>query len=232
MKKYLVETSILDFYNPNIEELIKSKRWKELNEISKIKEIYNFVRDEIKFGYNKSDDIKASEVLKDSYGQCNTKSILLMALLRGVNIPCRLHRFTIDKKLQKGAISGIWFKFAPKNIIHSWVEVKYKNKWYNLEGVIIDKAYLNKLQNKFKDCAGTFCGYGVYTQNFKNPRIDWNINDTYIQKLGINKDFGIFDSPDAFYFKHEQEMSLFKKILFILIIRRIMNNNVKQIRGD
>ena len=39
----------------------------------KIREVYSFVRNEIKFGYNKGDDIIASEVLKDGYGQCNTK---------------------------------------------------------------------------------------------------------------------------------------------------------------
>ncbi|MEE9438693.1 MAG: transglutaminase domain-containing protein, partial [Saprospiraceae bacterium] len=91
---------------------------------------------EIRFGYNKSDNIPASKVLSDGYGQCNTKSTLLMALLRAVGIPNRIHGFTIDKALQKGAITGIWYKLAPKNILHSWVEVLINDKWYFLEGVI------------------------------------------------------------------------------------------------
>ncbi len=40
------------------------------------------------------------------------ESTLLMALLRAVNIPNRLHGFTIDKALQKGAITGIWYEFT------------------------------------------------------------------------------------------------------------------------
>ncbi|CAH8720987.1 transglutaminase-like domain-containing protein, partial [Paenibacillus thiaminolyticus] len=53
------------------------------------------------------DDIPASEVLRDGRGQCNTKSILLMALLRKVGIPCRIHGFYIDKRMQKGALTGL-----------------------------------------------------------------------------------------------------------------------------
>ena len=62
------------------------------------------------FGYNIDDNISASKVLADGYGQCNTKGTLFMALLRACNIPCRVHGFTIDKKLQKGAMTGIVYK--------------------------------------------------------------------------------------------------------------------------
>ena len=65
-----------------------------------------------------------------------------MAILRGVGIQCRLHGFTIDKLLQKGAFTGIWYKLAPQNILHTWVEVKHNQQWFNLEGVILDKKYL------------------------------------------------------------------------------------------
>ena len=49
-----------------------------------------------------------------------------MALLRSVGIPCRFHGFTIDKHLQKGAITGLPYLLAPKNIIHSWVEIYHQ----------------------------------------------------------------------------------------------------------
>ena len=210
---------------------IFEKQWKKLVTVERVKNIYNFVRDEIPFGYNKSDDIFASEVLLDGYGQCNTKGTLLMALLRAVNIPNRIHGFTIDKKLQKGAITGIWYKLAPKNILHSWVEVYINKKWYFLEGVILDKTYLTRLQKENKDCKTTFCGFGVYTDNFQNPKIEWNLNNTYIQEKGINQDFGLFNSPDEFYAKHKQELNFFKKFMFEKIVRKKMNRNVDRIRN-
>ena len=66
---YLQETKMLDFSNPNIQKLIEIKRWKEQNKFDCLKSIYNFVRDDVKFGYNVDDNIPASKVLKDRYGQ-------------------------------------------------------------------------------------------------------------------------------------------------------------------
>ena len=96
MNNYLKETKILNYSDSTIINLVNSRKWQTLDSVNKVKAIYNFVRDEIKFGYNLSDEITASEVLKDGYGQCNTKATLLMALLRAVGIPNRIHGFTID----------------------------------------------------------------------------------------------------------------------------------------
>ncbi|QKX06680.1 transglutaminase family protein [Aquimarina sp. TRL1] len=231
MKNYLKETKILNYSNLHIQQLIKNRNWKDLSTVKRVKAIYNYVRDDIKFGYNSADDIPASEVLKNGYGQCNTKASLLMALLRATGIPNRIHGFTIDKKLQKGALNGIWYVLSPRNILHSWVEVYLNEQWYFLEGVILDKEYIKKLQKKNSQCKTSFCGYGVATDNFENPPIEWNVNNTYIQDKGINQDFGTFDSPDEFYTKHQQKLNLFKQFIFRNIVRHRMNTNVERIRS-
>lgn len=228
---YLKPTVILDFNHPLIQETVKNRNWSALDDENKIRAIYNFVRDEIKFGYNISDDISASQVLKDGYGQCNTKATLLMALLRATGIPNRIHGFTIDKALQKGAITGIWYRLSPQEILHSWVEIYVNKQWYILEGVILDKLYLKNLQIAYSDCKTTFCGFGVYTDNFQDPVIDWNLNNTFIQDKGINQDFGLFDTPDEFYSKHRQKLNTLKKFAFQNIVRHKMNRNVERIRS-
>lgn len=230
MDKYLKETKLLDFRHPVIDKLIQSRNWRNLPAYDKIGSIYHFVQNDIAFGYNESDEIKASEVIKDGYGQCNTKGILFMALLRGVGIHCRFHGFTIDKKLQKGAITGLPYLLAPQNIIHSWVEVYYQEKWINLEGFILDMKYFNKLQNNFPTVTGSFCGYGVATSDFRNPQIQWKGSDTYIQKEGINHDYGVFDDPDSFYSKHGSNLSGIKALLYKYVVRKMMNANVTRIR--
>lgn len=229
-KHYLKSTKILNFDAPNIQALIRERGWKQLADSEKIRYIYNYVRDEVKFGYNTKDSISASEVLQDGFGQCNTKSNLFMALLRAVGIPNRIHGFTIDKALQKGAITGIWYKLSPKNILHSWVEVYLDGEWFNLEGLILDRAYLTALQNKFSDCKTTFCGYGAYTDNFQKPQIEWEKNHTYIQEKGINQDFGLFDTPDEFYKSHQQKLSPMKGWIYRNYVRHLMNKNVEDIR--
>ena len=80
MDKYLKETKMLNYSNANIQQLIRERRWKNINEFERLKSIYDFVRDEILFGYNIDDNVPASKVLADGYGQCNTKGTLFMAL--------------------------------------------------------------------------------------------------------------------------------------------------------
>lgn len=232
MEKYLKETKMLDYSSKNIQQLIQERNWNDIEEFERLKSIYNFVRDEILFGYNIDDNISASKVLEDGYGQCNTKGTLFMALLRACNIPCRVHGFTIDKELQKGAMTGIVYKNAPQNVFHSWVEVYFENKWYELEAFILDIGYLRKLQRKNSYCTGAFCGYGVAVKDFKNPIIDFDRNNTYIQSEGINQDFGVYDSPDDLLKEHHQEMSAIKTFLYRNLGRHLMNRNVKKIRNS
>lgn len=227
MDKYLRETKMLDYSNKNIQQLIQERGWNSIEKFECLKYIYNFVRDEILFGYNIDDNIAASKVLADGYGQCNTKGTLFMALLRACNIPCRVHGFTIDKKLQKGAMTGLVYKNAPNNVFHSWVEVYFEDKWYELEAFILDKEYLTKLQEIKSDCTGAFCGYGVAVKDFKNPIIDFDRNNTYIQSEGINQDFGVYDSPDDLLKELHQEMSVIKSFLYKNLGRHLMNRNVR-----
>ncbi|TFZ04588.1 transglutaminase [Ramlibacter rhizophilus] len=230
-QKLLRETNMLDFEHPSIQGLIRERGWRDLPQRERVGAIYEFVRDEIAFGYNLADDLPASRVLADGIGQCNTKGSLFMALLRASGIPCRFHGFTIDKALQKGAITGVAYLLAPRDIIHSWVEVLIDGRWIELEGFILDKAYLSKLQEMFADHEGAFCGFGAATPDLKNPQVDWTGDNTYIQKDGINHDFGVFDDPDSFYAKHGANLSGAKKWLFQAVVRRWMNANVERVRS-
>ena len=230
MERYLRRTRLLDFDHPRIVRLVESEGWESLDEEARIRGTYNFVRNRIPFGYNASDDIPASQVLEDGHGQCNTKGALLMALLRAGGVPCRFHGFAIDKELQKGVIPGYLHRLAPWEILHSWVEVFYGNRWINLEGFIIDEPYLRSVQGMFPDCEGSFCGYGIATTNLDDPPVEWTGGNTYIQKEGIVRDFGIFDSPDEFYEAHGSNLRGLRRILFVHVGRRLMNRNVGKIR--
>ena len=227
---YLEQTRMLDYADTSIQDLIRNKGWKELPEFERIGAIYNFVKDDILFGYNEDDSLPASLVLKDGYGQCNTKGTLFMALLRACAIPCRVHAFTIDKKMQHGAMTGFVYRNAPDNIFHSWVEVLYEGRWYNLEGLILDDGYLTSLQKKFSECTGSFCEYGVGVKDFRNPVIDWNGNDTYIQIEGINQDFGVYNNPDDMLLEHHQETGVIKSFIYRHLGRHLMNRNVRRMR--
>lgn len=226
----LASTPLLDFEHPALRALIAQRGWLALDEYQRIGQIYDFVRNEIAFGYNEDDTLPASRVLADGIGQCNTKATLFMALLRATGISCRFHAFTIDKTLQKGAITGLAYALAPRSIIHSWVEVSVQGRWVKLEGFILDDRYLHSLQRRFPD-ATAFCGFGAATPNLQAPAVDWRGTDTFIQKEGINGDFGVFADPDTFYVRHGANLSGLKRWLYRHVIRQWMNSNVARVRA-
>ena len=153
-----------------------------------------------------------------------------MALLRALEIPCRLHGFTIHKALQRGVVPELVYRIAPDDILHSWVEVLHDERWINLEGFILDQSFLSALQTRFASQTNSLCGYGAGTDCLSAPPVTWTGEDTYIQKTGINADLGVFDDPDAFYTSHRQPFGWLRGNLYRFLIRHRMNARVKRIR--
>lgn len=222
-------TPILDYLDPGIQKRIADEGWLLLDENERIGAVYDFVR-ELPFGYNVSDDLPASRVLVDGYGQCNTKTTLLMALLRGVGIPTRFHGATIHKRLQKGVVRGPAYWMAPRDILHSWVEVEAVGRWVALEGVICDSGYLSGLRETVR-ATGPFLGFGVGTENLAAPPVAWCGTDTAIQQTGVNRDLGVFPDPDAFYRAHGANLGGIRGAVYRHLVRPRMNRRVVAIRA-
>lgn len=229
--QHLAATKMLNYEHQAIQRLVEDRAWAALPESERIGAAYTYVRDEIPFGYNTTDRLSASGVLEDGYGQCNTKTTLLMALLRAVGIPCRIHGSTIHKRLQKGVVNGIFYRLAPCAIDHTWAEVAFDGSWARLEGVILDADYLDGIRAKFPTQTGEFLGYAVGTDNLSCPAIDWGGTDTSVQASGVNADHGVFDDPDTFYTQLEPALSGTKAWLFKHVVRHTMNRNVRKIRA-
>lgn len=229
-KKYLEMTKMLNFDVESIQSLIKNRKWIELDEYNKIAAIYDFVRNEILFGYNSSDLLSAEEVLKDGYGQCNTKATLLMALLRSVGIPCRLHGSEVSKHFQRGATSWLISVLAPERIVHTWVEVLYLGNWIALEGVITDESYMGAIKDKHKNVRGAFAKYAVAVSNLERFNLNWHGEDTFVQNYAVVVDYGVYDNPDSFFEQHRQTWSKLKNFAYVHYGRKVMNRNVDKIR--
>ena len=229
--KFTRKTRMLDYDADNIRKLIENRKWKELDEYKRIGAIYDFVRNEILFGYNRSDTLTAEEILTDGYGQCNTKATLLMTLFRATGISCRLHGSEVSKSFQRGATSGIISILAPATIVHTWVEVLYNDKWIALEGVITDEAYLKSVKEKYSDISGSFARYAISVPELKNLDLNWKGSDTFVQNESVVKDYGVFDDPDSFFEKHPQTWSKPKNFAYVHFGRKVMNRNVAKIRG-
>ncbi|MFD2642893.1 transglutaminase-like domain-containing protein [Pseudomonas japonica] len=229
---YLQRTGILDFDAPPITRLIEARGWRTLPAEQAARAVYEYCRDEILFGYNAgADSLPASAILEEGLGHCNTKSNLLMALLRALGIACRLRAFTIDKRLQKGAMTAFVYVMAPREILHTWVEVDLQGRWVVLEGVILDKRYLRAVQNRFSDCRHAFLGYAVATPCLAEPAVQWTGRDTYIQREGIARELGLYAAPDDFYREHQTNLSGVRGWLYRNFFYKALNDNVRRIRG-
>lgn len=230
-EQFLVETPLLNFSDTAIQRLVWGREWRGLQPFERVKAIYDFVRDEIDFGYNADDDLTASQVLADGYGQCNTKATLLMALLRTADIPCRFHAATVHQHLQRGVIPGMFAPLAPREILHAWVEVSIEDQWIRLEGVILDQQYLEGVCVRLDQRSGPVLRFAVGTTDIANPPIHWNGENTEIQMTGLGRDFGVFDAPDDWYAQAGTNLSGWKSFVYRHVVRHMMNRRVRRIRG-
>ncbi len=226
----LQATTLLDYHSEPIQHLIDERGWRTLDPDERIGAIYDFVQNEIAFGYNADDNLSASQVLADGIGQCNTKTTLLMALLRAVDIPCRFHAATVHKRLQKGVINGLAYRRAPDTILHSWAEVHHQGEWKRLEGVILDTDYLDGLRCLLGNPTGAHLGHAAGTDQLENPNIAWNGDHTEIQMTGVDRDLGVYNDPDTYYRSAGTNLSGVKSFLYRHLVRRLMNRTVDKIR--
>lgn len=230
MENYLKNTVMLNYQTPQIADLINTQKWSDLNEFEKIGAIYDYVQNKILLGYNKYDNLTATQVLADGIGQCNTKATLIMALLRAVGVPCRLHGTKVTKVFQRSLMPKIMAKLAPPLIVHTWAEVYYNGDWLSLEGVITDKTFISGLQKLFPEHKGKFFDYAVAVKDFNNLQIDWKGENTTVQQQAVVKDLGVYDTPDEFYAEYKQEFRGIKKFMYESVGRKIMTRKVAKIR--
>lgn len=227
---YLESSKMLNYHDKEIQRLIECRNWRNFNEFDRIGAVYAFVQNEIPLGYNKSDRLTAVEVLRDGIGQCNTKATLLIALLRAVGIPARLHGAKVTKEFQKSLMPKAMRKLAPPRFVHTWAEVFYNDSWIALEGVITDERYIEGLKRKFPRHSGRFFDYAVAVGDFENFRLDWSGKDTFVQSLAVVEDLGIFATPDEFFAGHRQDYRGMKKFLYEAFGRKIMTKRAARIR--
>ncbi|MBI9095426.1 MAG: transglutaminase domain-containing protein [Sphaerochaeta sp.] len=229
---YLESSPLLDYTHPAIQQLIKVKGWDTIkSKKTLIGEVYAFVRDEIAYGYTKSFSLPASQILEKGYGNGLTKSTLLMALLRAVGVPCRFHAMTIRKIIFRGLLPNFNYMLVIKHPYHALLEVLYNDKWLEMEGHIVDRPYLQKLQEKFPNYMGSFYGYGMAVLNFRSPENRWNGSATYVQHKAIEEDRGIFDTPDAFFSHYPDAEAYTQSFRYRAFTRGQLNRSIKAVRA-
>ncbi len=170
IENYLKYDSVVDWNNSSIQRKAGQIIEAAVDEIDKARLIYNWVRDEIPHSKDINTQVltcSATEVLSNGTGMCFSKSHLLAALLRSVNIPSGFcyqvlrNDPPIDNTLVLHGLNGIYLSG-----IQEWIVVDARGNTGDLNAQFrIDTLQLAFSMN---DSAGEFLYETIFTSPFKH----------------------------------------------------------------
>lgn len=154
----LAPTKLVQSDHPDIIALVRRVAPDDLPPAEKATRIFNFVRDEIKFGFGpRFYDHTASQIAALRRGYCNTKGTLIVAMLRAAGIPARQVFVDIDASILFGIVDpGTPF------VDHSYVEIRLGHKWVATDAYIVDSKLFTAAQRRLT-AEGKSLGYGVHS---------------------------------------------------------------------
>ncbi|MEM8550376.1 MAG: transglutaminase-like domain-containing protein, partial [Verrucomicrobiota bacterium] len=156
-RPWLMPTEYIDSDHPTIVARAESITKDADDQRSKAIYIHDYVRDEVRFGWS-SDfyDQKASEVLEEGVGFCNTKSTLMVALLRAAGIPARQRFVDIRSEIIIDFIDP-----RTDYVDHSFVEVYLDGVWHQIDSYIVDEPLARAARHSLS-LEGRVVGYGIH----------------------------------------------------------------------
>lgn len=130
MSEYLTKTDYYDFSHPVVQQFIEPFD-ETLNNQQKAIELYKLVRDGWRYDpytfHITKDGFKASVIMQRSAGHCLDKAIILVASLRGVGLPARLHLAKVKNHI---AVERMIEMLGSDELTpHGYVEVWLDDRW-------------------------------------------------------------------------------------------------------
>jgi len=193
--------------------------------------LFQFVRDDIKFAFPPEGDfVKASQTIERGYGQCNTKSILFLALCRASSIPARIHYSNISKEIQHGFFSGLAYWLMPNKLTHSWLEVRFNGQWHSVDTYINDLQLHNAAVGELER-RGWQTGFSVSRANGE-PSAELSFEEEQYSQMGaVSDDYGLWDDPAEFLYgpHYLNKTGPVRQMLYRLFLP-LVNRRVRQLR--
>ncbi len=191
---YLDATHFLDFGNQLIQDIIKEFKTDTLSDKEKAIGIYLKIRDGWRYDpYSISlsrDHYKASNIAGKTSGNCVDKSVLLVASLRALGIPARIHLGKVKNHI---AVERLTEKFGSNELTpHGMVNVQINGKWLKMS-----PAFNKELCERFK----------VEPLDFDGE------NDSFLQQynaegslfMEYTEDYGFFEDVPVEFMKQNVE---------------------------
>jgi hypothetical protein len=221
-----------DFDHPVIQAKAKELTSGKSTVIEKTESIFNYVRDEIQFGFpSKWDQVKASETLHYGLGYCNTKATFFHALCKAIDIPTRIHTGLIEIRIMRGVFPSFAFPFLPTSGGHSWMEIEVNGEWKPIDAYINDKTFyegaLKRLQKSAKTTAFSISlAKGMSSCEF-------NFGEKGFVHMGaVVEDHGTWDDYSEYMSSNKYIRMNRIQLMSYPIIAKISNRNIEKIRAE
>lgn len=175
--EYLQETHACNYNHPVLQEVLAAVLEdgdEAIDDAEKARRIFYHTRDAIRFALLGSGaQFSASKTAGIGYGDCGSKTVYHMALLRGAGIPARMRGIKAEFSALKGVVPG-WLsalseRFYPEDF-HFWPECYLSGRWIACEGLFDEPLYEGALRA------------GLITRELI-PTIDWD-GETDLVLLG------------------------------------------------
>jgi hypothetical protein len=195
-QRWLVNTPLLDIQHPKIRLLALRLTQLQQGHRNKALACFRHVH-RLPFAcLPDGNSVSALTVLRRGKGDCHTKSTLLVALLRAIEIPARLRFLTLRADFLRGVID-----LGELPIEHCCVEVLLDRRWVAMDSHVMDplltRAALARL-----DQEGLDLGYGMH----RRGATDWDGEHQAFGPIAADDpaslpvhDWGPFDDPYQFY---------------------------------
>lgn len=160
--------------------------------------LHDYVRDTIKFGFNRFFDAASPDyTISFGAGHCNAKSRLMVALLRAAGLEAFQHFVVIPRDILKGVIpSNMWW-IIPAEINHSYVEVNLEGSWCEIDSFIVDTPLLKAAQARLAS-EDQHIGYGVRIESTNQWEGQSQAFSQFDHKMMI-EDHGRIDDLESYF---------------------------------
>lgn len=187
------------------------------SDMEKIRRIFYYVRDEIKFDF--VDQFQnAEKVLNSKKGACMNKSLLLKEMAVCANIPARLHFMRVSKYALEDCMPKWLFNRWPKEFYHTLVEVKLNDNWVSMEPTFDQEYHEILLQKRLN-----FAKYEERrTKHFRNEFTIKGVNSPQ-QDCFIKGSKSKYGEDLSFLKMSMKELSIWKKILIKFFFKQASN---------
>lgn len=172
---------------------------------------------------------KASDIVKLGYGDCHTKGLLFVALLRASKVPARLRFVTLPTKFLTGLIDT-----GTPTMTHTVAEVYLEGRWVQTDTYVVD-ADLDREARALLQARKMQLGFGVHMLGDQ----DWStLDDAHAQYHNADPasmpvvDWGVAHDPAHFYAdkSHAALRHSFMVRVKWMLAAQIVNRKVGQIR--